>query len=357
MTMPAQPTVDVNLFTYNNAETVGAAIDSVLRQAWSAVSLTLIDDGSTDGTGEIIAEYAARDPRVRVKRNRRNGGAIAAFQYAFRHGDSDFVMPKSGDDIIAPDFIGRVMRVLLDAPDCAMCHAAGVIVGADDSLLGIYPPEHRLEATGADPIARACHVMRRYTSSPSFWGVYRRAATDRLSPIRYRAGWDHCLLAELALFGEIRHVPQPLYRRRDGGKPVVRLARAATMQMRAGLLADDPLGDPGWRTPLITTAFGHIETFATSAAELADRRALIAEVAPIFRARWLPAMRQEAAALRGALPALIAGVEDVEPAESHLVAPGLARLMHASEALVPEIDMTAARVELAALGAHAALAA
>ncbi len=357
MTMPAQPTVDVNLFAYNNAETVGAAIESVLSQSWGAVLLTLIDDGSTDGTGDIIAEYAARYPRVRVKRNRRNGGAIAAFQHAFRHGDSDFVMPKSGDDTIAPDFIEHAMGVLLDAPECAMCHAGGVIVGADDSLLGIYPPEHRLEATGADPIARACHVMRRYTSSPSFWGVYRRAATDGLAPIRYHAGWDHCLLAELALFGEIRHVPQPLYRRRDGGKPIGRLARASTTQARAGLPADDPLGNPSWRTPLITTAFGHAETFAATPLDLADRRALLAELVPIFRTRWLPAMRQEAAALRAALPALIAGVEDVEPAEAHLVASGLVRVMHASETMVPEIDMTAPRVELAALGANAALAA
>jgi hypothetical protein len=40
------------------------------------------------------------------------------------------------------------------------------------------------------------------------------------------AGWDHVLLAELALYGEIRHVPEQLHWRRDGGKPVLQLARA-----------------------------------------------------------------------------------------------------------------------------------
>ncbi|MEO9189011.1 MAG: glycosyltransferase family A protein [Acetobacteraceae bacterium] len=352
-----QPTVDVNLFAYNSAETVARAIDSVLRQTWTSVSLTVIDDGSNDGTADILAFYAARYPHVRLKRNRRNGGAIAAFQRAFWHGDADFVMPKSGDDVIAPDFIERTMGVLLATPDCAMCHAAGLVFTGLDDTRGGYPPEHRLCATGADPVARARHVMRRYTSSPSFWGVYRRAAVDQLSPIRYRAGWDHALLAELALLGEIRHVPEILYWRRDGGKPVSRLARAATRQARAGLPAEDPLGDPSWRTPLITTAFAHVETFATTALPLADRRALIVDIAPIFRARWLAPMQREAAAFRASLPDLIERIQEADFVEAQLAAAELARAMHASEALVPEIDMTPLRIELAALTASRATAA
>lgn len=355
--MPVQINVDVNLFVYNGAETVAAAIDSVLRQTWPSVSLTLIDDGSNDGTAEILADYAARYPRLQLKRHRHNGGAIAAFQRAFWHGDADFVMPKSGDDVIAPDFIERTMRVLLDQPACAMCHAAGVVFTGAGEVRGAYPAEHRLSAVGADPVARARYVMGRYTSSPSFWGVYRRAAVERLSPIRYRAGWDHALLAELALAGEIRHAPQALYWRRDGGKPVPQLARAAMAQSRAGLPAEDPLGDPRWRIPLIATAFGHVETFAVTSLPLADRRALIAEVAPIFRARWLAPMQREAAAFRAMLPGLIEEVQGADPVEARLASSQLARAMHASEALVPEVDMTPMQLELAALAHVAARAA
>jgi hypothetical protein len=355
--MADQPTVDVNLFAYNSVESVAAAIDSVLRQTWRNVSLTLIDDGSTDGTTQLLTECVASNPRLRIRRHRHNGGAIAAFQRAFWQGDADFVMPKSGDDIIAPDFIERTMRVLLAQPGCAMCHAGGLVFTGMGGVRGAYPAEHCLDAIGADPVARACHVMRRYTSSPSFWGVYRRAATDRLSPIRYAAGWDHVLLAELATIGEIRHVPDALYWRRDGGKPVAQLARAATAQSRAGLAADDVLGDVHWRTPFITTAFGHVEAFATLSLPLAERRTLVAEVAPIFRGRWLGSMQREALALRAALPELIFRIEDAEPAEAHLASAALGRALHASEALVPEVDMTTMRIELAALPGAAALAA
>ncbi len=355
--MQAQPTVDVNLFAYNSVETVGAAIDSVLRQTWPSVSLTLIDDGSTDGTTEILADHTRRHPNVRLKRIRSNGGAIAAFQRAFWHGDADFIMPKSGDDVIAPDLIERAMWVLLSEPACVMCHAAGLVFTGAGDVRGAYPPEHRLLAVGADPVTRARHVMRRYTSSPSFWGVYRRAAVDQISPIRYRAGWDHLVLAELALAGEIRHLPEALYWRRDGARPVLDLARAATIQARAGLPAEDLLGDQRWRTPLITTAFAHVETFAAARLPLEDRRALINDVAPIFRDRWLAAMLREAMALGLAMPELIARVQDVDPVEARLIAASLACAMHASEALVPEVDLTEPLIELAAVASRGALAA
>ncbi len=125
------------------------------------------------------------------------------------------------------------------------------------------------------------------------------------------------------------------------------------MQARAGLPAEDLLGDPRWRTPLITTAFAHVEAFATTSLRLADRRALISEVAPAFRKRWGAAMHYEATTLRAAWPELIAQVEAADFAEGRLIASGLAAVMHASEALVPEVDMTEMRIELAAVAGSA----
>jgi glycosyltransferase involved in cell wall biosynthesis len=262
--MPSLPRVDVNLFAFNSEDTIVPAVESILAQTWPNLSVTLIDDGSTDNTLRILQNYAAQQQRIHVKRNRCNGGAIPNFQRAFWYGDADYLVPKSGDDVIAPDFVQRLMAELLAHPECAMCHAAGLIFRGRGEVLGRYPPEHCLEATDADPRQRSMHVMTRYTSSPSFWGVYRRAAVDRLSPIRYRAGWDHVLLAELALLGEIRHVAEPLYWRRDGGKPVLQLARSATEQGCRGVPLEDELAEQSWRTPLITTAYAHIEMFAAA---------------------------------------------------------------------------------------------
>jgi len=351
--MPSLPkvdvSVDVNLFVYNGAATVGPAIESVLAQTWPAVTLTLIDDGSTDGTTDVLAGYAARHPRIRRKHNRCNGGAIANFQRAFWFGDADYVMPKSGDDMIAPDFIESLMGVLLAHPDAAMCHAAGLTFRGTDTVVGAYPPEHCLNAVDADPLARARHVMAHYTSSPAFWGVYRRAAVDRLSPIRPRAGWDHVLLAELALAGEIRHVARPLYWRRDGGKPVRQLARAATEQARAGLPLDDTLAEQRWRTPLITTAYAHLEMAAATRLPHAGRLRLMADACEIFRARWLAWLVREAEALQAAMPALVAELRRTSPLEAAWMTRSLSDALRGAATIVPEVPLCAAAAGLASL--------
>lgn len=334
--MAERPHVDVNLLVYNSAATVGAAIESVLAQSWPALSLTVIDDGSDDGTTDVLAGYATRDRRIRLTRNRHNGGAIANFQRAFWFGDADFVLPKSGDDLIAPDFIAQTMAVLLAYPNCAMCHAGGLLFTGEADVLGLYPPEHRLNAVAQDPIARSRQVMTHYTSSPSFWGIYRRAAVDRLGRIRHRAGWDHALLAELALYGEIRHVPEPLYWRREGGKPILHLARVATERGSRGLAVDDSMTEPHWRVPLISTAFAHLETFAAARVDEAQRAALMRMAPEIFRARWMAPMRREAAALRAALPTLYNEANCQAAWRASWMRRGLDDLLHAVEMILPE---------------------
>jgi glycosyltransferase involved in cell wall biosynthesis len=306
------PTVDVNLLVYNSADTIAAAIESVLAQTWAARTLTVIDNGSTDGTVEVVRHYQEHEPSLRLHRARINGGGVVNLQRAFMLGDADFVMPKTADDLIAPDFIEKAMEVLDRHPDCAMCHAGGLVFVGDGAVRQVYPEVHRLHAVGPDPSDRARHVMARYTSAPSFWGVFRRSAVDRLSHFRYRAGWDHAVLAELALYGEIRHVPETLYFRRDGGKPVDRIAQASTEAAQRGHDFREDATDLCWMTPLMTTAFTHVETFAVARLPLADRMALMEDAARIFRARWLPLMRREADLYHAARPGLVAEAETAE---------------------------------------------
>ena len=347
--MPASPHVDVNMMVYNSVDTVGAVIDSVLAQTWPAVTLTLFDNCSTDGTMQVLRDYAMQHPTIRIKQNRCNAGPIANIQRALWFGDADYVMPKTSDDLVAPDYIERLMGVLLAYPDCAMCHAAGLVFTGANQMSYRYPPEHWLEATGPDPVARSRHVMQRYTSAPGFWGVYRRDAVDQLSTIRYRSGFDHAVLAELALYGEIRHVPELLYWRRGGGKPVMLLGRGATEQANRGVPLDDVLAEQRWRTPLITTAYTHMEVFAAARLPLPQRLLLLQSVPEIFRARWLSLMQREVTSLRGALPELLRMISIVEPVEANWLARVLIEVLLGAQTLLPEEDLTLALLEVTAL--------
>ncbi len=343
------PHVDVNMIVYNSVATVGAALESVLRQTWPAISLTVFDNASTDGTLDLIQSYAARHPQIRIRRSRCNGGNGINIQRAFWSGDAEYVMLKTGDDLIAPNFIETMMGVLLKHPGCAMCHAAGLVFTGTDEVQYCYPQEHCLDATDPDPVERARHVMWHYTSAPSFWGVYRRDAVDRMSMIRYRSGSDHAMLAELALYGEIRHVNEPLFWRRGAGRPVLVLARASTEQGNRGVPLDDVLAEQRWRTPLITTAYTHMEMFATVRLPLSRRLELMRAVPEIFRARWLPLMEREAAALRAALPDLMQAIAAVGPVEGAWLARSVTETLLGAQALLPEQNFDADLLAVAAL--------
>ena len=260
-------------------------------------------------------------------------------------------MPKTADDLIAPDYVERLMGVLLDYPACVMCHAGGLVFTGPGEVRAVYPPEHRLLAIGDDPVERARHVMAHYTTAPSFWGIYRRTAVDRLLRIPYRSGWDHAVLAELALYGEIRHLPGLLYWRRNGGGPVRRLARECTAFAQRGLPVDDALADIGWRTPCITTAFNHLEVFALARVEPELRAGLMAAAVEVFRARWLPLMRQEAAAFRAEIPGLITRLGEQERVTALWMAQQLTSALTAIETMLPEEDLTLERFEIATLAA------
>ena len=84
MTRPEKPTpsptVSIGMPVYNGEKYIREALDSLLAQTFTDFELIISDNASTDDTGVICREYAARDPRVRYVRQSENRGAMANFQ-------------------------------------------------------------------------------------------------------------------------------------------------------------------------------------------------------------------------------------------------------------------------------------
>ena len=66
------PAISVVMPVYNTKEYVGKAIQSILDQTFSDFEFLIIDNGSTDGSGDVIARYAQADSRIRVIHNEKN---------------------------------------------------------------------------------------------------------------------------------------------------------------------------------------------------------------------------------------------------------------------------------------------
>jgi teichuronic acid biosynthesis glycosyltransferase TuaG len=87
---------------YNAARFVGATIESVLSQTYEDWELLVVDDCSRDETAEIVARYAASDPRVRLLRHERNGGPARSRDTAIAAARGRYVAFLDSDDLWLP---------------------------------------------------------------------------------------------------------------------------------------------------------------------------------------------------------------------------------------------------------------
>ena len=96
---------------YNVRHWVGAALDSVLGQSLHDLEVVVVDDGSTDGSAEVLRAYAARDDRVRVVR-KENAGLGAARNTGLEHVRGRYVAFVDSDDLVYPGSYAAMVDVL-----------------------------------------------------------------------------------------------------------------------------------------------------------------------------------------------------------------------------------------------------
>ncbi|MCH6469675.1 glycosyltransferase [Sinomonas terrae] len=115
--MPSRPSVSVCMAAYNGADHIQEQLDSILAELAPGDEVIVVDDGSTDGTREILASLD--DPRVRVVFNEKNLGYVRNFEKALHLSTGDVVMLSDQDDIWIP---GRVETLLagLEHADAAV---------------------------------------------------------------------------------------------------------------------------------------------------------------------------------------------------------------------------------------------
>lgn len=94
-----QKLVSVIIPVYNRQEYVAECLQSVLAQSYEALEIIVVDDGSTDHTGEICTEFAENDHRIKVYAGAHNG-VCAARNLALEQATGDYVFFIDSDDII-----------------------------------------------------------------------------------------------------------------------------------------------------------------------------------------------------------------------------------------------------------------
>ena len=191
--MPAPlPDVSVALATRNGAEFLPALLDSLRAQTHRPAELIVCDDGSTDATRPILADFARGAPfPVTVRGNQSPLGPVRNFARAVGLCRAPLICMADQDDVWLPGKIERLAQALADRPEAgaAICDATVV----DDRLqpLGYslwdtlpFPPAQR-RRFAVDPLA----VLLRYNVAAGITLMFRAAVRDLALP--FPAEWMH----------------------------------------------------------------------------------------------------------------------------------------------------------------------
>ena len=117
MPVPRPPLVSVVLPVRNAAATIGRAVASIRTQTLTDWELIVVDDGSTDGTRDIVRELARAEPRMRVVEQAPTGVAVAANAGAAA-ARGEFIARMDADDVSHPERLAEQVAFLCAAENC-----------------------------------------------------------------------------------------------------------------------------------------------------------------------------------------------------------------------------------------------
>ena len=173
---PDQPRVTVVLPVWNAGGYLAAAVESIRAQTLADWELLAIDDGSTDGSRQLLDDFARRDGRITVT-SRPNRGLAATLQEGIERARSGVVALMNADDVSHPDRLARQLAFLERHPTVAALgtqtrlfvdgHATAI-----ESRLPLSPQACRRFLPVAPPLAHP-------TVMP---GVRRRHPAHRVTP-------------------------------------------------------------------------------------------------------------------------------------------------------------------------------
>jgi hypothetical protein len=209
MSAGAELAVDVVVDNYEYARYLPVAIESALAQTHQRVNVIVVDDGSRDGSREILEGYRDRTT-VLLKEN---GGQASAFNVAFEHCRGDVTIFLDADDTLHPRAAAEVAAAFAADPALVKTQFRTDVIDAEGRELGRTKPAEHLPLpsgdVGAAELAYPFDLVWMATSANAF----RTAALRRIMPmpeIEFRACADYYLVHLSALLGPVLSLPEVL---------------------------------------------------------------------------------------------------------------------------------------------------
>ena len=205
------PAVSVVLPTYNREAVVGRAVESVLDQTFRDLELIVVDDGSRDGTVEVVSRI--EDPRLKLIQHETNRGGNAARNTGAQAASALLLAFQDSDDFWLPHKLEAQLQVLGTDSETRACYCGMVTYGRDpDNKIGRrvcqYVPARAVPQPGGD-LSRAV-LEASFISTQTFLVETQvfRAAGGFDNGLAALQDWD--LVIRIAQHTNIAFVEEPL---------------------------------------------------------------------------------------------------------------------------------------------------
>jgi len=215
---------EILLATYNGEKYVGAQIDSILAQKDMRWHLTVSDDGSTDGTVQILDEYVRRYPDkiARHVSGRRFGNARDHFFHLMRSCEAPYMLFCDQDDVWYEEKVGRTLDAIIRAEEAhgTQCPVLAFTdqTPTDENLMPLAPSLMRYQQQYADEIDyRALMMQNVVTGGATGINLALAKLAAQCIDEKQTIMHDWWLGIAAARFGKVIYIDEPLSAYRQHG--------------------------------------------------------------------------------------------------------------------------------------------
>ena len=131
-----EPRVSVVMSVYNGKRFLPASIESILGQGFRDFEFLIVDDGSTDGSGNILRQHADRDPRIKLIQNDRNIGLTRSLNRALPLCRGGLIARHDSDDISRPQRLADQVAFLDANPSYGLLGSSFDTINETGEVMG-----------------------------------------------------------------------------------------------------------------------------------------------------------------------------------------------------------------------------
>ncbi|MGI5888248.1 MAG: glycosyltransferase family 2 protein [Oscillospiraceae bacterium] len=211
------PCVEILLATCNSSRFLSQQLDSLLAQDHSDIRIVVRDDGSEDGTRDIVGQYASRDGRISLLEDHTpSGSAKSNFFKLLAASRADYVMTCDADDWWYPDKVSRTlleMQKLEDGSPSVPCLVHCDLAVADEDLNVISPSLVKYEKMSPERTALNQLVCQNVVTGCAM--MVNRALVSMIGPEPCAVMHDWWCALIASAFGRISFIKIPLIKYRQ----------------------------------------------------------------------------------------------------------------------------------------------